>query len=273
MDSKRWAFKLSLGFGIEGLQIVGFSPAGARLNFGYQSGGGGVGVVCMGIGAGYGSTSSTALYIGNQANCGLYASNNDHIVLGNSNLYVSGNYIIGAGTEAVSGCNRDYVTALGRKAAKSNQVYSNVFTVSNLTDVFWNNIGNHADQSVTLQAVTQQTAMAVDGTNQSAAASIYKIAHARGTGNAAQGIIVMQKANVQASGTTRHTLTDWWFYDVDGNTGIGGQSYGSGAGVVFLANAGTNPSTDPTGGGVIYVDSGALKYRGSSGTVTTIAAA
>ena len=33
------------------------------------------------------------------------------------------------------------------------------------------------------------------------------------------------------------------------------------------------PSTNPTGGGIIYVESGALKYRGSSGTVTTLGAA
>lgn len=44
-------------------------------------------------------------------------------------------------------------------------------------------------------------------------------------------------------------------------------------GVVFVANAGTVPSANPTGGGYLYVDAGALKYRGSSGTVTTIAAA
>ncbi len=28
---------------------------------------------------------------------------------------------------------------------------------------------------------------------------------------------------------------------------------------------------NPTGGGIIYVENGALKYRGSSGTITTIA--
>jgi len=47
-------------------------------------------------------------------------------------------------------------------------------------------------------------------------------------------------------------------------------SYGGGAGVFFMANANA-PSSNPTGGGILYVDSGALKYRGSSGTVTTIA--
>lgn len=47
-------------------------------------------------------------------------------------------------------------------------------------------------------------------------------------------------------------------------------SYGSGKGVVFIANATTVPSTNPTGGGILYCESGALKYRGSSGTVTTL---
>jgi hypothetical protein len=57
-----------------------------------------------------------------------------------------------------------------------------------------------------------------------------------------------------------------------GQIGIGGTSYGSGTGsVVFIANATAAPSTNPTGGGVLYVEAGALKYRGSSGTVTTIA--
>jgi len=48
-------------------------------------------------------------------------------------------------------------------------------------------------------------------------------------------------------------------------------SYGSGSGVLFLGNATTAPTTNPTGGGILYVEAGALKFRGSSGTVTTIA--
>jgi hypothetical protein len=46
-----------------------------------------------------------------------------------------------------------------------------------------------------------------------------------------------------------------------------------GSGIVYIANAATVPASNPTGGGVLYVEGGALKYRGSSGTVTTIAAA
>lgn len=59
----------------------------------------------------------------------------------------------------------------------------------------------------------------------------------------------------------------------DGSLAIGGTSFGGGSLVVFLANATTVPTTNPSGGGIIYVESGALKYRGSSGTVTTLGAA
>jgi hypothetical protein len=58
----------------------------------------------------------------------------------------------------------------------------------------------------------------------------------------------------------------------DGNVGIGTfDQFGTGTKVIGLANATANPSTNPTGGGVLYADAGALKWRGSSGTVTTIA--
>ena len=62
-------------------------------------------------------------------------------------------------------------------------------------------------------------------------------------------------------------------FEANGNIGlVGATSFGaSSVGVVGIANATTVPTGNPTGGGVLYVESGALKYRGSSGTVTTIA--
>lgn len=42
--------------------------------------------------------------------------------------------------------------------------------------------------------------------------------------------------------------------------------------VVFIRSI-TAPAVNPVGGGLLYVESGALKYRGSSGTVTTLGAA
>lgn len=47
----------------------------------------------------------------------------------------------------------------------------------------------------------------------------------------------------------------------------------SGDQVIYIENAVAAPSSNPSGGGVLYVESGALKYRGSGGTTTTIAAA
>jgi len=50
-------------------------------------------------------------------------------------------------------------------------------------------------------------------------------------------------------------------------------SYGGGQVVIGIANATTVPTSNPSGGGILYVESGALKYRGSSGTITTLGAA
>jgi hypothetical protein len=74
------------------------------------------------------------------------------------------------------------------------------------------------------------------------------------------------------SGTAGNTIsfTQALTLDADGNLLLGGTST-PGAKVMYIANATTVPASNPTGGGVLYVEAGALKYRGSSGTVTTIA--
>ncbi len=74
-----------------------------------------------------------------------------------------------------------------------------------------------------------------------------------------------------------HTGAMWWSADAVGNAYFNGQTIanglGGGQGVLAIANATTAPTSNPTGGGILYVSGGALKYRGSSGTVTTIASA
>ncbi|MCW3835414.1 hypothetical protein ACFQ1E_07275 [Sphingomonas canadensis] len=57
------------------------------------------------------------------------------------------------------------------------------------------------------------------------------------------------------------------------NVGINGTSFGGGVKCIFIADATTVPSSDPSGGGILFVENGALKWRGSSGTVTTVAPA
>jgi hypothetical protein len=59
-----------------------------------------------------------------------------------------------------------------------------------------------------------------------------------------------------------------------GNLGVRTKDqFGAGEGVIAIANASTPPSVNPAGGGILYVEDGALKYRGSNGTVTEIASA
>lgn len=55
--------------------------------------------------------------------------------------------------------------------------------------------------------------------------------------------------------------------------GINGSSYAGGQKVIFIGNASVVPNSTPSNGGVLYVENGALKYKGSSGTVTIIAPA
>lgn len=55
------------------------------------------------------------------------------------------------------------------------------------------------------------------------------------------------------------------------NLGLGGfGSFGGGVNVFSILNATTNPTSNPTGGGVLYATGGALTWRGSGGTITTM---
>lgn len=59
-----------------------------------------------------------------------------------------------------------------------------------------------------------------------------------------------------------------------GNIGLRTKSqFGGGKGVIGIANAKEAPSVNPAEGGILFVKDGALKYRGSNGTVTEIAPA
>jgi len=55
--------------------------------------------------------------------------------------------------------------------------------------------------------------------------------------------------------------------------GSGTNQLGGGAGVIGITNATTVPTSNPTAGGILYVENGALKYRGSSGTITILGVA
>ena len=71
-----------------------------------------------------------------------------------------------------------------------------------------------------------------------------------------QGLLVTQEVKEDAA--------------VNGNTGVENLTLtGTTTAAQLKISNGSAPST-PTGGGILYVESGALKYKGSSGTVTTL---
>ena len=81
-----------------------------------------------------------------------------------------------------------------------------------------------------------------------------------------------------ATGTNNSTLPPVARMQISSTGNIGfnnGQPavWGTNADKVIGIGNGTAPTTSPAGMGQLYVEAGALKYRGSSGTVTTIAAA
>lgn len=87
------------------------------------------------------------------------------------------------------------------------------------------------------------------------------------------GITLHTNLTGAAGATFGDTTNQRTLIDLDGNHGLNTTQFGSGVKVIGIANATTAPTTNPSGGGVLYCDAGALKFRGSSGTVTTLGAA
>jgi hypothetical protein len=79
-----------------------------------------------------------------------------------------------------------------------------------------------------------------------------------------------------ASNTSFETIVVFQRLGAGGNIGFRAtqnRDFGGGRGVIAIANASVAPTENPAGGGILYVEDGALKYRGSNGTVTVVAPA
>jgi hypothetical protein len=91
--------------------------------------------------------------------------------------------------------------------------------------------------------------------------------------------IAVQSDKLQINGrnaddTAFETLIVFQRKAAGGNVGIRTSSqFGAGQGVIAIANVSVAPSVNPAGGGILYVEGGALMYRGSEGTITIIAPA
>lgn len=95
---------------------------------------------------------------------------------------------------------------------------------------------------------------------------------------AAQQMVLLKDSSgnsrfeVSAAGNSVHRATAFFAGAFQG--GATSADLGGSAGFVLsMKNATTVPTTNPTGGGILYAEGGALKWRGSSGTVTVIAPA
>lgn len=72
---------------------------------------------------------------------------------------------------------------------------------------------------------------------------------------------------------TGATITEKMRISHDGNVGIGITTFAASSQKTLHISNGTAPTANPVGGGALYVEAGALKYRGSGGTITTVAVA
>ncbi len=145
---------------------------------------------------------------------------------------INGSYNVGLGTNSLLGSTGSQCSALGSDAGRS------------ITTGTYNTfLGSKAGYT--------------DGTTTTTATVSYALC----LGAYAQATV----DNVAALGgkASSHRLTlNLGSYDNLGSNIKGG---------IALANAATAPTTNPAGGGLLYAEGGALKWRGSSGTVTTIA--
>tara|TARA_R110000803_G_scaffold203217_1_gene268670 strand:- start:79 stop:654 length:576 start_codon:yes stop_codon:yes gene_type:complete len=126
------------------------------------------------------------------------------------------------------------------KANINNAILTGTTTVTNI-------VGNEAGDSLALKSDPE----APDGTNGGALINLYS----------------------QDSGTPSQIYHRARFHTFQSLTG--GRTIGldSDAGYIYVSNiTGSAPGT-PASGGIMYVQAGELKYKGSSGTVTTIAPA
>lgn len=104
-----------------------------------------------------------------------------------------------------------------------------------------------------------------DGTDFSNSAAIYVEAE----GTLAAGVV--QSRFVFHNQGSGGALAERMRLDSSGNLLVGMTTLATSSAKTIHIGNGTAPTANPTSGGVLYVESGALKYRGSSGTVTTIA--
>jgi hypothetical protein len=182
----------------------------------------------------------------------------------------AGNLVIGSGTAvaSISGVTSSN-QILGSSAATSSMLISRYSADSNGPSIYFGKSRNATVGSHTANTSGDRLGNinfnGSDGTNFVAASSICADSEGTISSGVVPGRLLFFTTNSAGANTERMRI------DSAGNVLVGMTTIAtSSAKTVHIGN-GTAPTSNPTAGGVLYVESGALKYRGSSGTVTTIA--
>lgn len=138
---------------------------------------------------------------------------------------------------------------------------------SGLPTLHWNKISTGND-SLKIFASTGDASIIAHGESSSGISPAGRILTSVLNNAETQNLIWNLTADSTRSFANLHSAIGGTFsgLTIGGQVGIGT----SGTNVLSIAN-GVAPTTSPAGFGQLYVESGALKFRGSSGTVTTIA--
>jgi len=148
------------------------------------------------------------------------------------------------------------------------QRFQSLSTTAQPNAIFFKYIANATGPDITFGKSRGTTATAVDAVQNGDTLAALAFGGTDGTSFITPAAINAVVDGAVSTGTIPTAL----YFSTGSSAGGGTRLAISSAGILSISNA-TAPSTSPAGLGQLYVEAGALKYRGSSGTVTTIAAA
>lgn len=216
------------------------------------------------------SAANTELMMSNGTNAtpsGLFVSTQGSLDLGSASI--AGNRTI----QALSSSGSSSITIQSKGA--SGQVILQIVDASNVvfqtstadTGWYFNISGSGTQNNMIARKTATEFNIATEGqgANTANSADIVIYSGSSGTGgNTNSGDIHITTGSKNGSG-------------IEGSVSLFGSGvstvFNGGEKVIFIGNRTTAPSTNPTGGGILYAEAGALLWRGSSGTISTIAPA
>jgi hypothetical protein len=148
------------------------------------------------------------------------------------------------------------------------QRFQSLSTTAQPNAIFFKYIANATGPDITFGKSRGTTATAVDAVQNGDTLAALAFGGTDGTSFITPAAINAVVDGVVSTGNIPTAL----YFATGSSSGGGTRLAISSAGILSISNA-TAPVTSPAGLGQLYVEAGALKYRGSSGTVTTIAAA